>query len=360
MSAKRIWVGCGLSFLVSCGPSFHQLGKDPESNQNQRRSVEECNRIDFERRTNSDGFTNQRRKEPQFTSRLTENTPPIYLPFPAGKAYRISQGYGGTYSHNSRYGYYALDFAMNECSPVLAVTSGRVIEIKKDSNQGGPDVSYASDANYIHIDHGHGAYGVYLHLCQGCVFVEPGDLVARGDLIGLSGNTGWSTQPHLHFQMNSFVTMSSYRKSFEDIRINQGIPIEGKMYASANQPNEGSIENYLNNESPIGKRAFADHDITLTKSFHWYKGLRRDQPTLIRGYVSRNDRKFVTAFLMSSDGSYVDGVETVVRANGDFELVFQPDGTKVSDDTYRFVLATRSNQKEKLYVSRSVYVFVGK
>ncbi len=51
--------------------------------------------------------------------------------------------------------------------------------------------------NSIIIDHGHGVYTCYFHLNK--MFVSVGDFVQKGDIIGLSGSTGRSTGPHLHF-----------------------------------------------------------------------------------------------------------------------------------------------------------------
>ncbi len=51
--------------------------------------------------------------------------------------------------------------------------------------------------NSVIVDHGQGIYTCYFHLNK--IFVSEGDFVQRGDILGLSGNTGRSTGPHLHF-----------------------------------------------------------------------------------------------------------------------------------------------------------------
>ena len=53
--------------------------------------------------------------------------------------------------------------------------------------------------NYVMIDHGGGKVSIYGHLCE--VVASPGDEVAPGELIGYVGSTGYSTGPHLHFEM---------------------------------------------------------------------------------------------------------------------------------------------------------------
>jgi murein DD-endopeptidase MepM/ murein hydrolase activator NlpD len=70
---------------------------------------------------------------------------------------------------------------------VIAANRGRVV-LAEDLFFGG---------NTIVLDHGLGVYTVYMHLDR--FAVNPGDLVAKGDIIGLVGSTGRSTGPHLHF-----------------------------------------------------------------------------------------------------------------------------------------------------------------
>ena len=54
-------------------------------------------------------------------------------------------------------------------------------------------------ANFVEIRHADGTIGKYFHLQQGSVLVEPGQAVGRGVAIARSGDTGYSTTPHLHF-----------------------------------------------------------------------------------------------------------------------------------------------------------------
>ena len=55
--------------------------------------------------------------------------------------------------------------------------------------------------NYVVIKHGDGEYSLLAHLQEGSVTVEPGETVARGDVVGACGNSGNSSEPHLHFQL---------------------------------------------------------------------------------------------------------------------------------------------------------------
>ena len=55
--------------------------------------------------------------------------------------------------------------------------------------------------NYLILDLGGGNYGLYAHLQPGTLRVKAGDRVKRGQTLGLVGNSGSSTEPHLHFQV---------------------------------------------------------------------------------------------------------------------------------------------------------------
>lgn len=57
--------------------------------------------------------------------------------------------------------------------------------------------------NYVILNHGFGEYSFLVHLQCGTVRVQPGQKVCRGEIIGSCGNSGFSTQPHLHFHVQS-------------------------------------------------------------------------------------------------------------------------------------------------------------
>lgn len=144
-------------------------------------------------------------------SEVTENLDSyVYdLPFAQGTRHKVVQGYGGRFSHLNKA---ALDFEMPVGTPVYAAREGVVYGYKDDSNEGGPFSKYQRKANFIIIQHGDGSFGCYWHLQQNGVLIKHGT-VAKGQLIGYSGRTGFVLWPHLHFtvkrqlnyQMNSFV-----------------------------------------------------------------------------------------------------------------------------------------------------------
>ncbi len=119
------------------------------------------------------------------------------LPFEKGTKHRIVQGYGGLFSHMH---IAALDFNMAVGTPVCAARDGVIYAFKDDSDQGGPFPEYKNKANYIIIKHSDGSYGCYWHLKKNGVAVKNG-FVAKGQLIGYSGSTGFILRPHLHFSV---------------------------------------------------------------------------------------------------------------------------------------------------------------
>lgn len=121
------------------------------------------------------------------------------LPFQLGKRYQIIQGFNGKKSHNYDRSRYALDFNMRIGDTICAARSGIVIGVKEDSDIGGNSRKYQPYSNKIVIAHEDGTFAHYAHLKQNGAFVELGDQVEQGQAIGLSGNTGYSSGPHLHF-----------------------------------------------------------------------------------------------------------------------------------------------------------------
>lgn len=119
-------------------------------------------------------------------------------PFAPGQRFPIVQGFGGRYSHSGA-SKFAVDFAMPVGTPVHAARGGIVIDFTEKYRRGGASRRYAPYANYIIVLHDDNTTGEYFHLKQFGVEVELGQRVEAGELIGYSGNTGFSSLPHLHF-----------------------------------------------------------------------------------------------------------------------------------------------------------------
>ncbi len=122
------------------------------------------------------------------------------LPYAKGESHLVSQAFGGGFSHSGPE-QYAIDWNMPEGTPVRAARSGVVAGVRQDSRRGGPDRSFEDDANYVLIQHADQTIGNYAHLQASGVTVRIGQKVSAGDLIGYSGNTGFSSGPHLHFSV---------------------------------------------------------------------------------------------------------------------------------------------------------------
>lgn len=121
-----------------------------------------------------------------------------YLPFAKGCKFLLIQAYNSKMSHT---GELSLDFKMKKGSKICAAREGVVIALKKDSDVGGLNNNYLGDGNYIIIKHNDGSTAMYWHLQKNGVVVNTGDTVKQGQLIGYSGNTGYSAFPHMHFQV---------------------------------------------------------------------------------------------------------------------------------------------------------------
>ena len=120
------------------------------------------------------------------------------LPYADDESFAILQGFGSKFSHRGLE-YYTVDFRMPEGTPVHAAREGIVAMVEESHNKGCWGLGCGRHANYVVILHSDGTTGEYYHLQQNGALVEPGERVERGQLIALSGNTGNTTVPHLHF-----------------------------------------------------------------------------------------------------------------------------------------------------------------
>ena len=120
------------------------------------------------------------------------------LPYAPDAAWRVLQGYGSRFSHTGLETW-TIDFDMPEGSPVHAARDGVVVRTRSHHDRACWERGCGRYANFIVILHADGSTGEYYHLAKNGVAVAEGEPVARGQLIGYSGNTGRSTMPHLHF-----------------------------------------------------------------------------------------------------------------------------------------------------------------
>lgn len=137
----------------------------------------------------------------------TTEEPPVleppagfWLPLECGKSAKISQGNFGDFSHQGKAAY-AFDFAIPVGTPMVAMADGQVLHTYADTMPGDPCYDGGGPecfpyANLVVLLHGDGTTTLYKHLSE--VHVELGAFVPRGEVVGLSGSTGYSTGPHAH------------------------------------------------------------------------------------------------------------------------------------------------------------------
>jgi murein DD-endopeptidase MepM/ murein hydrolase activator NlpD len=173
---------------------------------------------------------------------IIEESYPYYFPFEDGQVFKVTQGYNtrGTHSGASRY---SVDFGMSIGTPVCASRDGVVVGVKDTSTKGGPYRKYRYYANYIIIYHDDGTFSEYLHLKSGGSAVKVGDKVKAGDIIGFSGNTGYTLGPHLHFMVLKPMYLT-YTTVLARFMTNEGILVQPefkKLYASFHNNTDKSI-----------------------------------------------------------------------------------------------------------------------
>lgn len=128
---------------------------------------------------------------------IKDDTSYVYaLPYEEGKTFRVIQGYFSPFTHRERA---ALDFNMKNGTKIAAAREGIVTRVKEDGTLGGLKGKFRSHGNNIVIQHADGSRAGYWHLQHNGALVNVGDTVKQGQVIALSGRTGFALVPHLHF-----------------------------------------------------------------------------------------------------------------------------------------------------------------
>lgn len=120
---------------------------------------------------------------------------PFVLPFPPGHGYEINQGYCPANPAWGHHRWLAYDFRMPIGDTVVASRAGRVLFVQEGFSDG---TRVCGQENFVFIRHGDGTVMQYVHLTTNGALVAPGAQVAQGQPIGLSGDSGCSSGPHLH------------------------------------------------------------------------------------------------------------------------------------------------------------------
>jgi murein DD-endopeptidase MepM/ murein hydrolase activator NlpD len=159
------------------------------------------------------------------------------LPFRRGRTFGVLQGFHGAFSHRGS-NEYAVDFNCPVATRVVAARPGTVVAINASAQGSGTTPEFLDDrrANFVVILHDDGTLGEYMHLAPSGVQVKPGQRVARRQELGLSGNTGFSSTPHLHFQVMTAGDDGISKQSFPfelAVRPHRSSPpAQGQRYAA--------------------------------------------------------------------------------------------------------------------------------
>ena len=133
---------------------------------------------------------------------IQNSNSPYVLPWEIGKTFTAGQGNFTDGSHSLGQIQFAYDINMPIGTKIVAMRSGivvKVIESFVDLESG--TVGLVDEANIIKVKHDDGSEAQYVHLTLNGALKNEGDSVDQGEIIALSGNTGKTTGPHLHFQV---------------------------------------------------------------------------------------------------------------------------------------------------------------
>ena len=124
---------------------------------------------------------------------------PYRAPFATARSFPVTQAPPDAITHRDDVSRHAIDIAMPVGSAVHAARDGVVINVAHRFFRGGTSQEVRDEANFVQVLHDDGTTAVYAHLQMDTVRVRPGQRVSRGEYIANSGNTGFSSGPHLHF-----------------------------------------------------------------------------------------------------------------------------------------------------------------
>ena len=151
---------------------------------------------------------------------------PYVLPYAVGMSYVVGQGNctDGSHSEDQQYAY---DFDMPIGTTVVAARAGSVIQVE---DRFAENNDTPGEENFIVIEHADGTVAGYYHLTQGGAAVALDATVAQGEAIGRSGNTGDSSEPHLHFEVLDQPGGDTLPVTFRNTRAHPEGLVEGESY----------------------------------------------------------------------------------------------------------------------------------
>ena len=178
--------------------------------------------------------------DPLYTTRYTLGSPAAShqpassyrVPYAIANEYAVTQAYPNVSTHDTPDAYHAVDIAMPVGTNIFAARGGIVFDVADSNFRGGLDRERdGPGANIIRVLHDDGTYAIYAHLNWNTIRVRPGDRVQRGEYIADSGNTGFSSGPHLHFVVirNAGMKPESVPLRFEGANSNAVVPATGSL-----------------------------------------------------------------------------------------------------------------------------------
>ena len=148
------------------------------------------------------------------------------LPYPVGSSFVVGQGNctDGSHSDDQKYAY---DFDMPVGSAVIASRAGTVLAIEERFFDGNRT---PGEENFVLIQHSDATVAGYYHLTQNGALIEVGDSVDLGAEIAISGDTGDSSEPHLHVEVLHCQDCDTRPINFRNTRAHTNGLIEEQSY----------------------------------------------------------------------------------------------------------------------------------
>ena len=264
------------------------------------------------------------------------------LPFEQGTNLTINQAFMGGFTHHGD-GMYAVDFSMDEGTPVVSFKPGVIMDIKEDSDTNciddGIELEDCTHANFVKIDHGDFTFSTYHHLEQWSVEVEVGEIVGWGHQIGKVGNTGYSTGPHLHFEVFSgFALGNSKIPLFEElVGISNGIAFSGLEVVS-NNSNTSSTTQIAPSNCP--SEAFLFRGLVISSEIPCSMAEYDVEYNLTGHVISPGMDLQVAQYVQNSEGDYwaFDCIDT--DSNGNFSTVLEWESTVHNETSFLMISVT--------------------
>lgn len=149
------------------------------------------------------------------------------FPFGGSQPRRLVQGVDGGVTHQGM-DRFAFDFEMPIGTPVLAARDGVVLRVSDGFPEGKFRKWYLDRSNAVYVLHSDGTIADYGHLSAGIPVAE-GGRVEVGDLLGQSGNSGYTQGPHLHFSVRT-QRPGAQGETLEILFLGDVLPVEGGTY----------------------------------------------------------------------------------------------------------------------------------